>query len=41
MSDFILSATSSVDLSIEELYKEDIRWIGYPYQVDDKEYIDD
>lgn len=41
MSDFILSATSSVDISIEELYKEDIKWIGYPYQLEDKEYIDD
>lgn len=41
MSDFILSATSSVDISIEELYKEDIKWIGYPYQLEDNEYIDD
>ncbi len=41
MTDFILSATSSVDLSIEELYKEDIKWIGYTYRVDDKEHIDD
>lgn len=41
MTDFILSTTSSADLSIEELYKEDIKWIGYPYQLDNKEYIDD
>lgn len=41
MTDFILSTTSSLDISIEELYKEDIKWIGYPFQIDDKEYIDD
>lgn len=41
MTDFILSSTSSADISIEELYKEDIRWIGYPFQLDDKEYTDD
>lgn len=41
MTDFILSTTSSLDISIEELYKEDIKWIGYPFQLDDKEYTDD
>lgn len=41
MTDFILSTTSTLDISIEELYKEDIKWIGYPFQIDDKEYIDD
>lgn len=41
MSDFILSATSTVDISREELEKENIKWISFPYQIDGKEYMDD
>lgn len=41
MTDFILSAESTVDLSREVLEKENIRWIGFPYQIDDVDYIDD
>lgn len=41
MSDFILSACSTVDLPREELEKENIKWIGFPYQIDDVDYIDD
>ena len=41
MSDFILSAESTVDLPREVLEKENIRWIGFPYQIDDVDYIDD
>ena len=41
MSDFILSASSTVDLPREELDKEDIKWIGFPYQIDGEDYIDD
>lgn len=41
MTDFILSAESTVDLPREVLEKENIRWIGFPYQIDDVDYIDD
>lgn len=41
MSDFILSASSTVDIPREELEKENIKWIGFPYQIDDQDYIDD
>ena len=41
MSDFILSASSTVDVPKEELEKENIKWIGFPYQIDDVDYIDD
>lgn len=41
MSDFILSASSTVDIPREELEKENIKWIGFPYQIDGVDYIDD
>ena len=41
MSDFILSASSTVDVPRKELEKENIKWIGFPYQIDDVDYIDD
>ena len=39
MSDFILSASSTVDIPREELEKENIKWIGFPYQIDGVDYI--
>lgn len=41
MTDFILSTGSTVDLPREILEKENIKWIGFPYQIDDVAYIDD
>ncbi|MEQ0488572.1 DegV family protein [Anaerococcus murdochii] len=41
MSDFILSASSTVDIPREVLEKENIKWIGFPFQIDDVDYIDD
>jgi len=41
MSDFILSASSTVDIPREELEKENIKWIGFPYQIDGEDFIDD
>lgn len=41
MTDFILSASSTVDLPREVLEKENIKWIGFPYQIDNVDYVDD
>lgn len=41
MSDFILSATSTVDINKEILDREDIRWIAFNYEIDGKNYKED
>lgn len=41
MTDFILSTSSTVDIDKKLLDKEDIKWIAYNYQIDDKEYKED
>ena len=41
MSNFILSCSSTVDLSKDYLEKRDIRYICFPYEIDGKDFKDD
>lgn len=41
MDNFIISATSTVDLDLADLSKNNISWIGFNYELDGKEYRDD
>lgn len=41
MSKFILTCTSTVDMTLEYLEKRDIPFISFHYEIDNEEYLDD
>ena len=41
MSNYVLSACSTVDLSVERLAKRNVSWKSFHYFIDEKEYFDD
>lgn len=41
MSDYILSCSSTADLTLEHMKERDIRFVPFHFMLDDKQYVDD